>query len=626
MEQARDWILDGLPVGVWVGLVPDGRVAYANRRFAEIMGMDAVGDSRISDVPATYGVFDRAGRPYPIERLPFSQALATGGPVAVDDIVIRRPDGHQVDVRASGVPVRDASGAVTHVIVAFIDISREARAEHERETIEARLKFAVDHAPIVIWAIDTSGTITLSEGAGLSAMGVRSGDLVGQSVFDLYKDHPTIPGYIRRGLAGESLLYTVQIDGGVVYDTWLAPLRDASGVMTGVLGLSNDVSEVRRLQSQFIQDDRVRAMGTLAASVAHEINNPLTYVLGGLASLERGLLQLRDLPLADDLVRAAAERLVEELAPVRRGVERIATVTRDLKTFSRPDDTRLDSVDLRAVVEAALKLARKEIEARARLRLDLAQVPAVRGNEARLVQVVMNLVMNAVQSLMDGDPARDEVALSTRREGDHVVLEVSDTGPGVAAADRQRIFEPFVTTKPIGEGTGLGLFVCRNVVRGLGGDVTVHERPGGGALFKVVLPAGDVASPRAPASAAPAAASGRVVVVDDDPLVCAALVAQLQDSGFDAYGITDPRAAIAALAAGAPFDLAYCDLMMEGVTGMDVAAALEARAPERWRRIVFMTGGAFVPRAAAFMASHAERCVEKPFDILAETRRRLSRP
>jgi len=273
-------------------------------------------------------------------------------------------------------------------------------------------------------------------------------------------------------------------------------------------------------------------------------------------------------------------------------------------------------------VEAALKLARKEIEARARLHLALDDVPPVRGNEARLVQVVVNLVMNAAQSLK-GDPTRDEVFLTTRREADVVFLEVADSGAGVAPTDRERIFEPFVTTKPIGEGTGLGLFVCRNVVRGLGGDVTVHDRPGGGALFRVTLPAATGASPEPGLAVVSRVSTGRVIVVDDDPLVCATLVGQLEEGGFHARGITDPRAAVAALLAGEPFDLAYCDLMMGGVTGMDIAAELEARAPDRARRLVFMTGGAFVPRAAAFMTAHPGRCVEKPFDVVEETRRRL---
>ena len=623
MDQPTRWILDDLPMGVWVGVAPEGRVAYANRAFAEIMGMDVVGDSLIADVPATYGVFDRTGRPFPMERLPFSQALATGWRVVVDDIVIHRRDGRRVNIRASGHPVRDAAGNVTHVIVAFLDITREVVSELERQTIEARLKLAADHAPIIIWAIDAQGTITVSEGAGLAALGFRSGELVGRSAFELYKDNPALLGNMRRALAGESFWVVDQV-GDAYLNTWMAPLRDAGGTTVGVIGLTNDVSELRRLQAGMMQADRLSAIGTLAASVAHEINNPLTYVLGGLAGVERSLERLRDLGegAPPQALRATVARLLEDLKPVRKGVERIATVTRDLKTFSRPDDTRLEPVDVRGVVEVVLKLARKDVEARARLRLALGDVPPVRGNEARLVQVVMNLLMNAAHALADGDPQRDEVSITTRAEGHEVVLEVGDTGPGVSAADRERIFEPFVTTKPIGEGTGLGLFVCRNVVRGLGGEVSVRERPGGGALFQVRLPA----SPEVPAArpAAPlGAASGRVLVIDDDLLVARTLVSDLADAGFEAVAITDPARALAVLTGDETFDLAYCDLMMGGLTGMDLAAALQARVPERLGRVVFMTGGAFAPRAAAFVAENAGRCVEKPFDVVRETRRRL---
>src|SRR5262249_27117925 len=143
------------------------------------------------------------------------------------------------------------------------------------------LSLAVNHAPIVIWTADTNGVVTLSEGAGLASLGIKSGQLVGQNLFEIYRDHPTIPGYIRRGLSGESFWYTVEVD-KVVYDTWLTPLRNVSGAIIGIAGLSKDVSEIRNLQSNAIQNDRVIALGTLAASVAHEINNPLTYMLGNL--------------------------------------------------------------------------------------------------------------------------------------------------------------------------------------------------------------------------------------------------------------------------------------------------------------------------------------------------------
>jgi two-component system cell cycle sensor histidine kinase/response regulator CckA len=625
-------VLDELPMGVWVARAPSGEVAYVNRAFQEILGMSAVAESQIEDAPRTYGIFDRRGNPFPVERLPFSQVLATGATAVVDDLVIHRPDRTRVNVRAVGQPVKDADGALTHVIVAFIDITREVVAEVQRATADAYLRLAVDHAPIALFSIDLDGIITLSEGAGLTSLGVRSGQLVGQSVFELYKDHPTIPGYIRRGLRGESFWYTVQVR-DAVYDTWLTPLRDAGGKIVGALGLSNDATEVRHLQAGIIQSDRVRAVGTLAASVAHEINNPLMYVLGAFRSLDRTLeaqLAAAQNGAEQEMlgsIRADSERMRDEIATARKGIEHITTIMRDLKTFSRSDDPKLEPVDLATILDSVLKLVRKEVTARARLAVSVTAVPLVLGSEARLVQVLLNLLMNAAQSLTGGHPQQDEVSLTLRPEGERVVIEVGDSGPGVPPAERERIFEPFVTTKPIGEGTGLGLFVCRNIVRGLGGEIAVMDRPGGGALFRVSLPVAEAVERAAelPTPAASEAPAGRrVLVVEDEVLVARLMAAQLEEAGFSVEVATDSERAMETLLSDRPFDLVYCDLMMNGLTGMDIAEAVQDKAPERLAQMVFMTGGAFLPRASEFVSVHRDRCVLKPFDAAEDARRRLA--
>jgi PAS domain S-box-containing protein len=607
-------ILDELPLGVWVGRVPDGAGMYANRAFRQILGRENVQESRIGDVPETYSVFTRAGQPFPVERLPFSQVVATGQAVVVEDLVIHRPDGGRVNLRAFGQPVRDAAGTLVQVIVAFIDITREVQAEEQRERTAHHLQFALDHAPVAIFSIDREGLITLSEGAGLKSLGVRSGQLVGQSVFDLYKDHPTIPSYIRRGLAGEAFWYTVQV-GDAVYDSWLAPLRNPSGEIVGVMGLSNDVSEQRQLEARVIEADRVRAMGMLAASVAHEINNPLSYVLSCLRRVETNI-QAADAPVREDLSTAIG------------GVDRIAAITRDLRTFSRPGNTAVGPVDVEGAIHSVLRLVRKEVEARARLRLFLAADRPVLGNEARLSQVLTNLVMNAVQSLPSGRPESDEIEISARVAGDQVVIEVGDSGPGVPPRERERIFEPFVTTKPIGGGTGLGLFVCRNIVRWMGGEISVEDRPGGGALFRVTLPAAPEPPPGAravpPQPALDTTLSGtRILVIDDDEIVANMIVAQLAAAGADADAERDPERAVKRLLDQEELDLVFCDLMMSGRTGMDIAAAMKTGKPERLPRIIFMTGGAFTPKAAAFVAANPACCVDKPFDAVEEARKRL---
>ncbi len=626
------WILELLPVGVWTAKAPSGEVAYANPEFQRIMGMPAVETSKIGDAPATYGIFDLAGRPYPVERLPFSRVVATGGPASVDDLVIHRSDGRKVNVRAFGYPVRDGGGALTHVIVAFIDVTKELQAIAGREQTESRMAFAINHAPIVLWCADAKGTVTLSEGAGLASLGVKSGQLVGANLFELYRDHPSIAGYLRRGLAGETLAYTVQV-GEAIYDSWLTPILDASGAVTGVTGLSRDVSEIRKLQTNAIQNDRAIALGTLAASLAHEINNPLTYMLGHLEfvgqSLGRIEQSLHELPEAQRAEWGAlAEELRRSLEPVQAGTRRIADITRELRTFSRPGAAESDRADARSVVRSVLKLVGKELEARAILQVDLHETSLVRADASKLVQVVLNLLVNAMQALSGEGPTENRIWVSSGNEGDRVVIEVSDNGPGVPPDQRERIFEPFVTTKEIGQGSGLGLFVCRNIVQGFSGLVTVDDRPGGGARFRVLLPAVREASapvlpPAEAGTDSKAPSSNLVLVIDDDPIVANTLSRQLAAAGYRVEVESDAARAIERLVSRGDVDLVFCDLMMKDLSGMDLLETLTGRAPAQAAKVVFMTGGAFTPRARAFRERHADRCVDKPFDILGEVARRL---
>ena len=537
-------ILEDLPVAVWVGNVPDGTTAYANRACAQIGGPPNR-DLSIGEAPAAYGLLTRDGKPYPVERLPFSRVVQTGAPVVVDDVVIRHGE-INVHVRAFGAPVVDANGRLTHVIVAFSDISKEIAAQIDRQSIEERLRFAYEHAPIAVWTTDAAGVITMSEGAGLAALGVKPGQLVGQKLLDVYGDHPTIPAYIRRGFAGESFWYTVEV-GKAVYNSWLAPLRGPSGEIVGLAGLSHDISELHHLQRTTIQNDRVMALGTLAASVAHEINNPLTYVLSHGEEVEQELDVLEHLvgrlegPALGD-AQASLRRLREGFAPIRSGTARIGAITRDLRTFSRPEESSLGPVDLRGVVLSVLKLVAKEVEARARLVLDLQETPSVNGNEG---------------ASGSGGPEPDgerDAGASRRRRGEHEVVvrtggagsqafvEVSDSGPGVPVEDRERIFEPFFSTKEIGVGTGLGLFVCRNIVRGLSGDVTVSDGPPAARCFGSSLPAssGAAAASRAPVAPPATAPGGRHIVLDRGRHDGGArAVAAAQDGGLP--GHRDPR-------------------------------------------------------------------------------------
>jgi ligand-binding sensor domain-containing protein/signal transduction histidine kinase/CheY-like chemotaxis protein len=389
--------------------------------------------------------------------------------------------------------------------------------------------------------------------------------------------------------------------------------------------LDENLRALREAQAQLVQAGKMAAVGTLAAGVGHEINNPLAYIVSNLeyASLEVGAL-VRELP-----PEQSGERLKDmdrALREALHGAERVRRIVQDLKTFSRGDEEARGPVSLQAVLESAAKLAGNELRPRARLVKDFGDIPLVEGNESRLAQVFLNLVINSAQALPEGRASENEVRLVTRREGaDKVVAEVHDTGSGIPQEVLSRIFEPFFTTKPVGVGTGLGLALCHRFVTSMGGEIGVESEPGKGTVVRVTLRAAAPLAPplpvQAPAPVAeastprPDALRGRVLVVDDDLMVSSALRRTLGRE-HDVEVVVSARAALAKLVApeGAELDLILCDLMMPELTGMDLHAEVSAAAPAVAKRMVFITGGAFTPAAREFLEKVENPRVEKPFD------------
>jgi signal transduction histidine kinase/CheY-like chemotaxis protein len=363
------------------------------------------------------------------------------------------------------------------------------------------------------------------------------------------------------------------------------------------------------LEAHLVEADRLAAVGTLAAGVAHEINNPLSYLLGGLEYLEREIAGLAPaLPGRLD----EAQRVLGEM---RAGGARIRHIVRDLKTFSRQDEARV-TVDVRWVAESSIHMAAHEIRHRAQLARDFGPVPPVHGSEARLGQVLLNLLVNAAHAISEGSPLTNEVRVTTRTDGSgRAVVEVADTGSGIAPEHLKRIFEPFFTTKPHGVGTGLGLWISRNLVSALGGEIQVESTAGAGTVFRVVLPPAP-AHVRAPDPDLPAPRSalrGRVLVVDDDPLVANAIRRTLAPE-HDVVVETSARTALARLAGGERYGAIVCDLMMPDMTGMELHAAVARVSPGDGARVVFVTGGAFTPEARQYLETVRNPRLEKPFD------------
>jgi PAS domain S-box-containing protein len=648
--------VDDVPVAVWVGKAPDGEILYANPAFFELLGMSRPRSewptlrSRSTSAPPKRIDSGDRDELETLARVPFARALQARTTVIVDGLIVDRADGSNATVRAVARPILCDAGSVTHVIVAFSEISAGAaaaaalneaaslrqalQASEELGVLHERLRDAVNHAPLLIFAVDRHGTFTLAEGRALSQLGMTTGEVVGKSIFELYRHHAIILRNVKRALRGESFTDLVEIS-GLVFETWYAPISGPEG---GVLGVATDVTERRRMQATLLSAERMVAVGTIAASVAHEINNPLSYVIACLELLMRdshpvmelsGLLTSR-YPDDPDVTRLLfeLEKAREPFENIRDGIERMRLIARDLRTFARVDDHELVPVDVRDVLRSAIRMASNETRYRASVVTDFAPVPWVMASEPRLAQVFLNLLVNAAQAFPeDGRPGSCDIRISsTVDERGRVMVEVRDNGSGIDPGVLPRIFEPFFTTKPVGVGTGLGLSVCRNIVLSYGGEIRASSEVGKGSVFVVTLPASTGPAPasskRHPAD--PPLRPPRVLVIDDDRVLGNAFRMTLARD-FDVRVVSSGVEALEVLADDGTFDFIFCDLMMPEMSGMDVFAELTRRQPEVSEKVLFMTGGVYSPEVRAFIARVPNRCLQKPFDPAVVIREALSR-
>ena len=408
--------------------------------------------------------------------------------------------------------------------------------------------------------------------------------------------------------------------------------------------LLRDVTAQQELQRQVLRADRLAAMGTLAASTAHEINNPLTYVL-----TNAELLTVELEAHVQTHPELAATR--ELAADIVSGATRVAVIVRDMVAVARGQISVADAVDLRLVLRESLAMVANQLRHRATVVLDLADLPPVRGDKVRLGQVFVNLLINACQAIPDGHADRNQVRIATAMPGaGWLTVRVTDTGVGMTPAIRERIFDPFFTTKQVGEGTGLGLAVTLGIVSGLGGRIEVDSEVGRGTTFTVWLPAAPptprVAPARAPVTIAPTPAAvaevastgatatpARILIVDDEPRVARTFARLL--TGYEVELAGSGHEAIARCRSH-PYDAVICDLMMPETTGMGVHGALIASHPDLAARMVFVTGGAFTDEARAFLDAVPNLRLTKPVpadelraavrEVVAQARRAPAAP
>ncbi len=526
-------------------------------------------------------------------------------------------DGATRWIALRGEPMRDGQGRMTHLAGSLIDVTQRKAAESELRR-QALLFESLQDAVVVL---DFDGRVIDWNGRAEAMFGWARAEALGRPSAELLAEEdaseverPT--STLHRTAADAHFPSEVRLrrrDGReLVAETVYVPLKDPSGHDVADIVIYRDVTERRQMQARLLLADRMAALGTLAAGVAHEINNPLAFVLGNLIFLEGELGRVGgDLPRAGELASALRE--------ARTGAERIKTTVKDVLAISRSREAEVVApVDVNDAIDFALKVAEPQLRHRARVVRHLGRVPRVHAPESQLGQVCLNLVINAAQAIPEGEAARNEVRVTTRFEvaSGAVVLDVSDTGAGIPPEALTRVFDPFYTTKPVGTGTGLGLSICHGIVASLGGEIRVDSTIGRGTTFSVVLPAAlECAPPGEPATEQAAELPrARILVVDDEPLV-GSVLQRLLGRRHEILVVTRAAEALVLLDAGARFDMILCDLLMPDQTGMELQEKLSVAYPEQARRTVFMTGGAYTDRAHAFAARRTHKVIPKPVDV-----------
>lgn len=598
-----------------------GTVSFANRRLAELFGYriaEIVGAPLLKFVPA-------GGEAIAARRL----ARSHEGISEEEEVVYRRRDGSELRTLLRTSPIRDADGQFVGTLGMLTDRTSYRVAEEALRKSEAQYRQIVEATSDGIVQLDDGHLVVFVNGRLAEMLGYDAGEMIGRDFLGFVSPAAqttfmsALASRKRGGREPVETIYRHRDGTDVSVSVAGAAIFDGEGRFAGTLGLVRDVTERNKLQAQLMVSDRMASIGTLAAGVAHEINNPLAAVIANLDFIIESLSGIVHGTTASPAPARPASWLCGEIrGPIddaREAARRMRFIVRDLKVFSHaPSDDVRAPVDVRALMDSSLRMAENEIRHRAHVVKQYGPVPPVDANEARIGQVFLNLLVNAAQALPAGHAERNRIIVRIRLAGDQVVIEVSDTGPGIPPEVVGRIFDAFFTTKPVGVGTGLGLAISHRIVTDMGGALTVESTVGKGTTFRVslpVTPAAVVEAARPEEEATVEKVHGRILLVDDEPMLLRVLERVLA-LDHDVVSVGSASEAQSLLARGDTFDLILCDLMMPNMTGMELHAELSRTAPEQASRMIFLSGGAFTAAAQEFLADPSRERIEKPFDML----------
>jgi two-component system NtrC family sensor kinase len=600
----------------------DDRITEVNPALAQMLGFENKEDLLNRQIASLYRkVENRADEQNQLSELGFLRA---------HEVTLKhRQEGRDVVAVHTTAVIRDPAGKFVRYQGTFVDVTEQREMErrlHREQEFAGRL---MDSFPDLVIALDCEARYTFVSPQIFDILGYRPEELIGKkmgrrmdptdraAMIELFDD------LMLKRLSEAQIEYRTQHKNGAwrMFRASARPLHDENGQITGVIASARDITEQQRLQQQVIQSERLAAMGQMIAGVAHELNNPLTAILG-VTEL------LRD--------QSKEENTTRQLDLAHRQARRAAHIVQSLLVFSRPSTPRSTLLHLPDLLQRTLQLHEHSLRAN-HIHVDLVarpELPTVLGDSNQLTQVFLNLIVNAEQAIHE---VREHGTLRIRLGvvGERVLVTFQDDGVGIRRELLPRIFDPFFTTKRPGRGTGLGLSICMAIVREHNGDISAQPVPDGGSVFTVSLPVCTESVAIVEPSVAPAASrignvapSGsvlsqkKILVVDDEESILELVTESLAPRGCLMECANTSEKALE-FAAQNSYDLILCDLNLESVSGKVVSGFelhdqilknLAGRSRLR-PAFIFMTGDLIDSAVSEEPGREGYRFLQKPFRI-----------
>jgi PAS domain S-box-containing protein len=552
----------------------------------------------------------------PGERDSLIKELEQHGSAQDRELILQRKDGSKLHCLGSGFAVRDAAGRVVRLQGTLVDVTDRLEIQRRLHQEQEFVRRLVANFPDVIAVLDRNGHYTYVSQRVQDIVGRRPQDYMGEQLGARAHpdDQPMLTDEMRKLLSGEKSQAQIEFRTSARDGSWrtlrasAGPLFDDSGEISGIVASARDVTESKRIEEQLVQREKFASMGQMLAGAAHELNNPLTAILG-----VGDLLRER---ATEDATRRHAEIVLQQ-------ARRAAEIVQNLLALSRPISQARSKIRVSELIHQVLQLQNEGLRAK-NIDVKLAipdALPPVDGDRKLLIQAFLNIVTNAEQAISS---IRDHgvLVISLSSEAQKICVSFSDNGPGISPENNQKIFDPFFTTKRPGGGSGLGLTIALAVVKEHGGTIDVNSNQNG-TTFRVFLPIAIDDRAVTPPGERKAAYAGTEVlrgrsllVVDDEESIREIVQEGLSARGVKVDCAANSDEALAHLAARR-YEFVVCDFNLPGVSGKELFERLRSAPDRSSSRFVFMTGDLVEPDMIAAFREKGAQILQKPFHVSA---------